>query len=162
MKKSKANKAILKAVEKGYTIDKKGNVYGIKNKNKLYLYNNRDGYYSFGIRMNKKRITIQVHRFQAYMKFGKKALEEGIHVRHLNNISTDNSWDNIAIGSQSDNMMDIPKKQRRKNASHPKYNHKQILLDRKNGMKYTEIMKKYNIASKSTVSYIINKSIIQE
>ena len=151
--------------EKGYTIDKDGNVYnpdGIK-------LNGRDknGYRAIGIRINERKIDVKVHRLQAYIKFGEKIYENGIVVRHLNNNKLDNSWDNIEIGTFHDNMMDNPKEMRMKyaiNASKAanKYDKEfveKIREERKSGMKYSEIMEKYNLP-KSTVSFIINHNYI--
>lgn len=85
--------------------------------------------------------------------------EEGIVVRHFNGNPLDNSEDNILIGTQSENMQDIPKEKRVLNASNPIYNHEDILSDRYSGMTYKEIMLKYNIKSKGTISFIVNKSL---
>jgi len=38
------------------------------------------------------------------------------------------------------------------------HNHERILEDRNNGMTYNELMSKYEISSKGTISFIINKS----
>lgn len=78
-------------------------------------------------------------------------------VRHLNGNKLDNSFENIAIGTQQDNMLDKPKHKRIEWASHPKYDYESIKKDRLLGMTYRELMNKYNISSKGTISYIINK-----
>lgn len=83
----------------------------------------------------------------------------GIVVRHLDGVRTNNSWSNIAIGTHSDNMMDVPKKKRILKASNPQYSHMDIIRDRRKGMSYKDIMNKYNITSKGTISFIINKSL---
>jgi hypothetical protein len=44
--------------------------------------------------------------------------EEGTVVRHLNGDPGSNAWDNIAIGTMSDNMFDIPKQIRIRRAEH--------------------------------------------
>ena len=77
----------------------------------------------------------------------------------MNGDSTDNTYDNIGIGTESDNMMDVPKEKRIINASNPTYDHETILKDRKNGFTYKELMEKYSIPSKGTISFIINKSL---
>ena len=58
------------------------------------------GYLSFNIRLSKgsKPTRSFVHRLQAFQKFGEKIFKDGIVVRHLNGVSTDNSYDNIGIG----------------------------------------------------------------
>jgi endoglucanase Acf2 len=101
---------------------------------------------------------------QAFKKYGYEMFKEGILVRHLNGVPTDNSYDNIAIGTASDNMMDIPVSVRRKKSSKANnvHNHIDIIKDRKNGMTYAELMSKYNISSKGTISFIINKSMVNE
>lgn len=71
----------------------------------------------------------------------------------------DNSFENIGLGTPSENMMDIPKDKRILNASNPKYNHVSILKDREKGLTYKEIMLKHNISSKGTVSYVIRQSL---
>ena len=55
---------------------------------------------------------LMVHQLAAYQKFGDAAFEHGIMVRHLNGIPSDNRKENIAIGTASDNMMDMPKSER--------------------------------------------------
>lgn len=45
----------------------------------------------------------------AYMKFGDKIYEHGMVVRHLDGNHFNNCFDNIEIGTQTDNIMDIPK-----------------------------------------------------
>lgn len=53
---------------------------------------------------------LKVHRLQAFQKYGELLFEKGVQVRHLNNIQCDNSIDNIEIGSQSQNQLDISPK----------------------------------------------------
>lgn len=106
-----------------------------------------------------------VHRLQAYQKFGEDLFKPGIVVRHLNGNPMDNSFDNIEIGTESDNWMDIPKEkriERARNAARmlPKrYSRDKIAMikaDRASGMSYNKLMKKYGISSKGTISYICN------
>ena len=66
----------------------------------------------------KKHLKFKWSRLQAFQKFGYKIYEQGIVVRHLNSDRGDDSWDNIDIGTQSQNLMDMPKEQRRKKAKH--------------------------------------------
>lgn len=151
------------AVEKGYTIDKDGNVYGLKGKIlEGYLHN---GYKCFNIRdKNNKTVYIFYHRFQAYCKFGNKIYEKGTLVRHLDGNPLNNSISNLELGTQHDNIMDQPKEVRIKKASNANKVYsdeivEQIIKDRENGLSYQELMKKYNISSKGTLSYIINKRL---
>lgn len=168
MKLSKSNQLLITAFNKGYDIDKKGVVYGVKgNPISLVSGKGKEGrlkkYYHFTIRdKDGKCRRIAVHRFQAFKKFGNDVFKNGIQVRHLNNDAGDNSWENIDIGTQSQNLLDLPKEQRRKMASSPKYNHFEIIKDYHNGMNYSDIMVKHNVKNRSTVSYIINKSLQSE
>ena len=153
---SKNNRNILICFNKGYVIDEYGNV---KNKDKLLKCSvNINGYLKFSIRTKTESSTpVFVHKLQAYFKYGNKIFEKGIVVRHLNGNKLDNSFENIAIGTQQDNMLDKPKHKRIEWASHPKYDYESIKKDRLLGMTYRELMNKYNISSKGTISYIINK-----
>lgn len=156
------------AYEKGYRIDKDGNAYGLKHRI-LKPYIDKKNYKFFCCRFNKKTILISYHRFQAYSKFGDKIYEKEICVRHLNGNPLDNSWNNIEIGTTQENMLDIPKEKRlsitsymssqRKNA----FSKEKILAIKeahKNGLSYKEIMDKFGISSKGTISYIINHKYI--
>lgn len=144
---------------KGYYVDKNGVLFNKKDE-KISLSKTKKGYFSFNIRVNGSKPTRSfVHRLQAYQKFGEKIFDEDLVIRHLNGDSTDNTYDNIGIGTASDNMMDVPKEKRIINASNPTYDHEAILKDRKNGFTYKELMEKYSIPSKGTISFIINKSL---
>lgn len=82
-------------------------------------------------------------------------------VRHLDGNYLNNSESNIDLGTNSDNMMDIPKGVRvsRSSNASKKYSDElaqAIKLDKENGMSYKELMIKYDISSKGTLSYIIN------
>lgn len=157
--------------EKGYSLDKNGVVFN-KNGKTVIGYNKRLKNYiskEICIKHNGKSINIVVSRIQAYQKYGEKMFEKGIVVRHLNGNSTDNSWDNIKIGSQSDNMMDIPDEIRilkSKNATRKRqdsirtleerYAIYKDLLDMRLSMR--GIMIKHNISSYGTIFYMKNKS----
>ena len=92
-------------LNKGAKIAKDGQVTGILGK-VIKGYPMRSGHLAvtFGSAGDKK--LVKFHHMQAYEKFGDAIFEDGIVVRHLNGDPSDNSWDNIAIGTQSDNMMD--------------------------------------------------------
>lgn len=157
---SQLEKLIEYSLKKGYKINDSGEVFNVRDK-KLSLTPQSNGYLKFTIRFNKKVKTIPIHQFQAYKKFGNLIFKKGIQVRHLNGNKLDNSWDNIEIGNQSDNQLDIPEKDRiiRSGNNSRTYDHKSIIEDRNIGMSYLEIMNKYNIQSKGTISFIINKSL---
>lgn len=158
---TKTDEYTIEAKKKGYYVDKEGNVFS---PNKKLALMKAQGRFKFSIRYLGVRVVIPVHRFVAFFKFGDK-LFQNVDVRHLNGNSLDNSWDNIEIGSHSDNMMDVPKERRIQRAVHASKKIrrfdddevKKIIDDRNNGMKYKELCEKYN-TSKSTLSYLFNNA----
>jgi hypothetical protein len=168
MELSKHDELIKFAYSKGYDFTMEGDIIGPSGKKlKLQITKNNNGvkYYRFGVKtkQNEKR-NVNVHRFIAYHKFGNKIHEPGMYVRHLDNDSLNNSYDNIGIGTASDNQMDRPEEERMAcsiNAAtkRRKFSDKEIEEIRKkhkNGSSYKTLMKEYNISSKGTISYIIN------
>lgn len=108
-----SNLAMIAAAERGFTISRDGKtvIGGHGRPLKLQISKNTRGYFVFYIRIGKKNKQIRAHRFQAYHKFGDKIFEKGICVRHMNGIRTDNSWENIEIGTQAENLKDMPRSQ---------------------------------------------------
>ena len=110
------NKVVVYTYNKGYRITKEGKIV---NPNRViingHLYNGKYSHRTFSVRYEGKSVNVRVHKLQAYQKYGDAVFEENIQVRHLDGNYDNNSWDNIALGTQSDNMMDIPKKEREKN-----------------------------------------------
>lgn len=109
MELSNYNKALLEAYRKGYRITPQGETLNPKGKIISGVINiDRKGHKSrkHNFRINSKNVAFKAHRLQAYQKFGNEIFQKGIVVRHLNDNSVDNSWDNIEIGTQSDNMKD--------------------------------------------------------
>ncbi len=161
---SNANKAIIDAHEKGYRVDKEGNVTSHTGKPISTTITPIKPYKRFGASIQGKVINILVHKFQAYQKYGMEAFDPNYVVRHFNGDSLNNTWDNIVLGDRSQNVQDIPKEQRhelakqrtrRKLSDEELY---EILKDRKSGMGYTELHRKYGL-SKATLSWIFNKAI---
>jgi len=148
--------------KRGYRIDKNGHAFNPKGeevKGKL-----KNGYLFFALRnAEQKRIDVRFSRLQAYQKYGDKLYQAGIVVRHLNNNKLDNSWDNIAIGTEHDNRMDNPPEDRLKyaiNASLKANKYDKEFVDEIRqrhieGWTYNKIREHYGLP-KSTISYIIN------
>lgn len=68
-----------------------------------------NGFYKeFAFRIDGKTVKVNFHQLQAYTKFGDEIFNNDC-VRHLNDNQEDNSWDNIELGSRSDNMQDAVK-----------------------------------------------------
>jgi len=146
------------AIECGFDIDKDGQVYGIKGKPLNGI--NDKGYLYFGIRINGKTRKVAAHRLQAYKKFKDKMFEEGIMVRHMDDNPLNNSWDNIEIGNQSDNMMDMAKEVRLAKALHAtsfarKYDKETVKAYYAEHKSYKKTMQHFNISSKGTLHFIL-------
>ena len=149
---------------KGYRITQSGiilNPKGIEIKGVI----NNNGYIAINTRVGieSKQKSCGVHRLQAYQKYENEMYKEGIEVRHLNGIKTDNSWDNILIGTHSENMMDIPEHIRIAKAvyasSFNKKHDKEAIIKwyKENGKSYKKTMHEFNISSKGTLHFILNK-----
>ena len=171
MKNSISNSLLLTIYEKGYRMDKEGNVYNHKFvKLNPYLVKNSN-YLKITVwdksRWDKPK-RINVHRLQAYQKFGDKIFEEGIVVRHLDGNPLNNSWENIEIGTSSDNQMDRNPECRKKHATNASrkmqdsvrsYEERCKIYEKlKNGISYRTIEKENNIR-RSALSFMKNKSI---
>lgn len=148
------------AKDRGYRIDENGDVFSPSMK--LNLMKNAGVYLFFTIRVNEKCYKVMAHRFQAYFKYGDNMFEKGIVVRHLNGNSMDNSIDNIAIGTQSDNMMDIPKELRIAHSQKAGdavriYDHEAVYKYYLQTKSYKKTKEEFNIRSKSTIHAIISK-----
>lgn len=107
---SKAAGYVKLAYKKGYQVTANGTIIGsrglpirgsLQNKHRIV-----GGYRTFNLKVGKQTKRVFVHQLQAYQKFGAAALAEGIVVRHRDNISLNNSYDNITIGTQQQNAMD--------------------------------------------------------
>jgi len=158
---NKKQEAIMLAYNKGYRVNQKGEVYSPSNK-KLNPWIDDKGYYSFSIVLDDASVRIRVHRLLAYQLFGSKIFKDDIQVRHLDGDCLNNTESNLALGSASDNSFDRPKPERVASAinaaSHKiKYDWDQIRKDRSNGMSYNDLMKKYKITSKGTLSYQLSE-----
>lgn len=158
---SERNKALLIAVEKGYYINKEGEVF--KNDKIVKGSISKNKRKSFKVRINNsKNMNVNFHRLQGYQKFGDKIFKQDIVVRHLDSDSLNNSKDNIGIGTQSDNMMDIEKSKRIERAINASsfikiHNHEEIQQYYQKVKSYKKTMNKFNISSKGTLHYILNK-----
>lgn len=146
----------------GYHCDENGNVFnanGRKLKPFIYL-----KYPTINSRIDGKVVHVHIHRIQAFQKYGKSIFDKGIVVRHLNGNKMDTSLGNISIGTQRDNIMDMPQNQRKEISSKGVARIRrftndivdQIKQDRHH-MSYSQLCIKYK-TSKSTLSYLFNKS----
>lgn len=158
----KINK-IKMAYDKGYRVDNLGNTSSIHRA--INPTRGNRGYFVFGVKDHGKMYMIPVHRLQAYQKYGDVIFNNGIVVRHKDGDSTNNSIQNILIGSQSVNILDIPLELRMLNAVNAASKRRRftdeevsaIVSDRNSGLKYCDLVIKYN-TSKSTLSYLLNSA----
>jgi len=165
MKESKLVTALRRAKENGFTVTPNGDVLSPRGR-KMSVFVSSNGYYSVATEQN---IKIKVHRFVAFMLFGEAMLKAGVQVRHLNGNSLDNRFENLALGSPSQNMMDRSEHIRKAHAAtaaraRRRLSEKQIvslLLDRDRGLSYNCLAKKYGIA-KSTVAGIVKRKFYKE
>ena len=108
---NKTTKAIRLAYEKGYRVKDKGIVLNPKGeKMNIRKFDKYPKFTVHGANFGKYRhFSVPVHRFAAYCFFGEEIFEDGVVVRHLNDDKSDYKRSNLALGSLSDNMNDIPK-----------------------------------------------------
>jgi len=124
---------------------------------KYHLYK---GYYRFSFGPKVRRRNINLHRLQAFHKYGRAMYAPGLVCRHLDGNSQNNHYNNIAIGTQSQNMMDRSPEARLQSAKHAakhlvKHDHAAVYVHYKeHGFKAAMIH--FGINSKGTMSYIIN------
>ena len=83
-------------------------------------------------------------------------------VRHVNADRGDFSWDNILIGTHSQNMMDIPEHIRLAKALHAtshvrKYDKGEVRKFYNGCKSYKKTMEQFDISSKGTLHFILNK-----
>lgn len=155
------NNIIIYAYNKGYRVLTDGSLINNEGKYLKTLFKNRN-YNVTSIRYYGKLKILNVHRLQAYQKFNDKMFVKGVVVRHLNGNSLDNSWDNIGIGTGSENAMDIKEEIRISRATYAssftkKHNHEEIVDFHKKENSYKLTMEKFNISSKGTLFFILNK-----
>ena len=157
----KLKKVLEWAINNGWEIDDSGQITNPKGEIKKGSLTY--GYLKVGIKIPELEISsyaLKIHKFQAYKKYGEEIFQPGIVVRHLNGNKTDNSWENIIIGTQSDNMMDRNEsdrikhsKERRKYSQEVKF---QLIREREGGKSYGQISKEYSIPLQTVKDIIKN------
>lgn len=146
---------------KGYRVTMSGVLLNPKNI-EIGSLTGRYLYGSFKSKKNNVKLKrFSAHRLQAFQKYGNKLYEEGIMVRHKNGNPIDNSWDNILIGTNKENAMDIPEHIRISRALHAssflrKHDKEEVKKYYQECKSYKKTMEKFNISSKGTLHYILN------
>jgi hypothetical protein len=161
---STKSKMAIYSYQRGCRVTKNGDVIGVRGKKRSVRVGYR-GYKTFNMKNPETGVAtpVLVHKLAAYQRFGVDAFREGIQVRHLNNDKTDNSLNNIDIGTQLDNVSDLPNNG--KNLHGAKLNREQVKEIRRKaaiGIPYKEIVHDYPISSRGNVSDIVNGKTWQE
>ena len=163
MRKSLIAEAVKLAFDKGYRVQGDGTVLSKSGHKRVLRLGGKPGreYWKFTVKHGTVSRPIPVHQLLAYQKFGVAALEEGVHVRHLNGDALDNTPDNIAIGSPTDNIMDRDPCDRKEHASNLVVTRKLSFEDvenmkrkRKSGLSYKEIAKSYGVVKSTAMRAI--------
>ena len=159
-------KAILAAHRKGYLVLSTGDVESPHGKLRKLTVQSRKGrpYLRFNLKVSPEIgvYPVFVHQLAAFQKFGESAFASAACVRHLNDDSTDNRPDNIALGSIHDNIMDRPAAERQDHARKAsktlaRKDWDVIDADRERGLSYRDLESKYGV-SRGTLSYRYSKT----
>ena len=159
---------LLELVKEGWYVEN-GILYNPKKEKHDVAYT-QNGYKVFCKHLkgnNKVKSNVVIHCLVAYQKFGEQIfdLNYPVHIRHLDGDKLNNAEANIAIGTQSENMMDRSVKDRFEHSvvassylrRFSATEIKSIIADRKAGYTYAMLCKKYNTC-RSTLSYFFNEA----
>ena len=146
------------AYNRGYRVSPEGKL--LNPSGKELVGSKTQGYSELSMRIEGKKVSVKVHRLQAYQKFGDEALVSGVHVRHLDDDKTNNSWDNIGLGDASANRMDMSAEKRLSSALIAtsyvrKYDKEEVRAFYEGCKSYKKTMEKFGISSKGTLSHIL-------
>lgn len=149
------------AKRRGYSVSQDGTFYS--NRGNVITYIDHKGYRRITLKIQGMTKVLFAHRLQAYQKYGMELYKKGIMVRHLDGNKTNNSVDNIALGTNRDNMMDVPSEIRRSRAVKAarqtiKYNRDEIIKYYEEcGGSRKKTMEHFGISSSGTLHYILKK-----
>lgn len=107
MELSKTARRTIETYERGYRVTDSGKLIGTKGELVFNLYG-KQRYPTFSTNWGGCVYGVPVHKLAAYCFYGLKAFERGITIRHLNGNTLDVSRNNIALGTLSENIRDIP------------------------------------------------------
>ncbi|MBU5250529.1 HNH endonuclease [Lysinibacillus capsici] len=146
----------------GYYVDVKGNVYSRwvnKGRHGVILENNykklkpkvngRSGHYSISLGRKYQKL---VHRLVYESIVGK--IPEGMVVRHLNDKPSDNRVENLAIGTQKDNVQDCLRNGHHKAIKKIPKDEYENILRLKETHTWQEIAKQYQVNEKTVRNHI--------
>ena len=152
--------AVRTARKKGYVVTSDGDVISPLGRNRKLNASqpggsNRQPYWRFNIVDARGiRVPVPVHLLAAYQKFGERVFMPETQVRHLDGNSLNNTLENIAIGTPSENQMDKPKHTRirvakkaaSKNKRLSEKQEEELKTLRSKGWTYKKLAKHFGIA----------------
>ena len=146
------------AYDRGYRVNKDGGVISPTGRN-LRLKKSTYGYLYFHIRLGNKFRNIYCHKLCAFQKYGEIAFSADC-IRHLDGNKENNSHSNVEIGTALENLLDIPIEQRsHRSAKYHNIDEIKSYYDKTGSYKQT--MDMFNIPSKGTLHFILNKRLRQ-
>lgn len=154
------------SAKRGYFVDNTGQMFTPNNKQ--VKTKNRQGYVKCTVSVNGRNVSLTAHRLVAYQKYSDKLYENGVMVRHLDGNKLNNTYENIILGSNRDNCMDIPSKERLARAINAskktiKYDADEVYnfyIECKKSRKKTQ--EHFNISSSGTLHYILKNRKIRK
>lgn len=161
---NKYNSAIREAFDRGYRILETGEIISPKNKIRVPCFG-RSGYPSFNLRINNRCCTIPAYKLCAYQKYGEFSFSCDC-IRHLDGNRKNTSWNNIELGTFSENQLDKSSDERVRAAtiaSHSfmmKWDEKDVLNIKafyKSTKSYKKTMNQFGLKSKGSLYYILHK-----
>lgn len=160
---SKSKERIVHFVRRGGRVSKDGKtVIGIRGREIKQRRKDKKGrpYMTISVSAN----PVEVHQVVACLKFGEEAFLAAESVRHLNDDSLDNSRENIAIGTHSDNAFDRPAAERREHARKASAANRRkdwpaIEAARAAGASFRDLEKRFGI-SKGTLSHHFGRVMV--
>jgi len=149
--------------DKGYRISKDGVCTNPQGKILIGSLD-KHGYPKIGVRAEGKCFAVHMHRLQAYIKFGDMLYTEGLIVRHVDSHRLNYKYDNILLGTYSENMYDKhPSLRKKQGKITPGYELKhgisEIITYYKNSKSFIKTMKHFNIQEKEILYNILKPKL---
>ena len=147
------------AFDKGYRVTPEGKLLNPKKKEIGSF--DKHGYKKFTLQVDKKCFMIYAHRLQAYQIYGNKIYQKGMHCRHLDSDKTNNSAENICLGTAKENFSDRNREDVMKvvlyaSSFTKKHDYKKIKDYYNKTRSYKMTKEKFGITSGGTLHYILN------
>lgn len=110
--------------------------------------------------------SVQVHRLQAYQKFGLEMFSIGIRVRHRDGDRTNNHWENIILATTSECRLAIPRVRRLASARNARDTRRRLTMKQAKeirfaylyGMRVVTLCERYDLKQSAIYAIINNES----